>query len=384
MYKKIRIDILKTLKNTINEELDISDIKESHIAEFSSSVAFKLAKKSNKNPRDIAERIAKEIDKKKIFGIRKVDASKGYINFYIDYNEIVIPLLEKIRDLGDNYGKSEKKGEKIILEHSSLNPSGPIHIGRLRNSLIGDSLYRILKFNGYDVETHYYVNDIGKQVAIIAEGFLENIKPDKEIEKKYKGYKDKKDFRIFFEYVAANKRFENDREFQRRVNELIRKAEFGDEVALNMITETAKECLSGQKEIFEILDIKFDKFDFESELIKNKNVEKVIKFLKKSEFARETEIGFGLDLSKFGLKRTDNISILSRRDGTSVYLTRDIAYHLYKVGMGDIIINVLGEDHKLEFIELKTILREIYKIDKKIESVHFSFVNFEGIELSTR
>ena len=70
----------------------------------------------------------------------------------------------------EDYGKLEDKNRKIILEHTSANPNGPLHIGHIRNSIIGDSLARVLKSAGYDVETQYYVNDMGRQIAMIVWG----------------------------------------------------------------------------------------------------------------------------------------------------------------------------------------------------------------------
>lgn len=358
------------------------EIKESTVADFCSTIAFRIAKETGKNPVEIAEDIASKTKVGDI--IEEIKADRGYINFYLDYRNILPILAKEIKTKSGDYGRGKKKKEKIILEHTSINPSGPVHIGRLRNSLIGDSLARILRYSGYDVETHYYVNDVGKQIAIIAQGLREKIKPDEAAIKEYHKYHKKADFQIFFEYVAANRVFESDPEFAERVQKTILAAENGDEKALNQITDVANRCLEGQRQIFDKLEIRFDVFDYESKYIKNGAVKEVIDYLKNTEYARNEDNGLGLDLRSFGLERRGGISMLARRDGTSVYLTRDIAYHLEKLKLGDWIINVLGEDHKFEFQELKTILTEIYKKKSRIDAVHYSFVNFEGAELSTR
>ena len=92
-----------------------------------------------------------------------------YINFFINYDNFSKQVLKSINE---DYGKLEPKNKKVILEHTSANPNGPLHIGHIRNSIIGDSLARVLKSAGYDVETQYYVNDMGRQIAIIAWGLL--------------------------------------------------------------------------------------------------------------------------------------------------------------------------------------------------------------------
>lgn len=382
MHHRLIQQLRRSLEEILGEAVDRGDIKESTEADLSSTIAFRLSKKLGKTPREIAEEISSEITLPQTF--ERVDAVNGYLNFFFNHPVIFPHVMADIRERKDSYGRGEKKKDKIILEHTSINPSGPIHVGRLRNSLIGDAVYRILSFYGYEVETHYYVNDIGKQIAIIAQGMEEGIKPDEKVVDMHREYVQKPDFQVFFQYVAANRIFEEDTQFADRVQELIRKAEGGDEDSLKKITAVAVKCLSGQKVIFQKLDINFNYFDFESQHIRSSDIREVIDFLRETVYWRETEGGCGLDLSVFGLKRREGISILQRRDGTSVYLTRDIAYHLKKVNLGDIIINVLGEDHKFEFRQLEAILREIYKIEKPLEAVHYSFVNFEGAELSTR
>ncbi len=382
MFSIIREDAKRLLENSIKEPVFIQDIVDSAIADLSSPISFRLAKKKKKNPILLAEQIAERITPAGF--IREVKAEKGYVNFYLNCPMLFVHSIDEIRSKEEDYGRLGKKDEKIILEHTSINPSGPVHIGRLRNSLIGDCLARILRFNGYDVETHYYVNDIGKQIAIISQGFKEGIKPDESTIREYAEYKDKEDFRVFFEYVAANKRFESDPGFAQRVQKNIWLAENRNNEALSEITDVAERCLTGQREIFNRLNIQFDCFDFESEYIRNGSINAVLEFLKKSDYAKENEKGFGLDLSSLGLQRRSGLSILSRRDGTSVYLTRDIAYHLNKTRSGSRLINVLGEDHKSEFLELKAILSKIYGLKTRIDVVHYSFVSFEGAELSTR
>ena len=136
--------------------------------------------------------------------------------------------------------------------------------------------------------------------------------------------------------------------------------------------------------MFNRLSIQFDVFDYESALIEDGSVDKALDFLSKSKLYRESDVGFGVDLSGYGIKRREGPSVLKRKDGTSVYLARDVAYHLQKIKLGDRLINVLGEDHKLEFRELNLILKHIYGLDCMLDVVHFSFVEFEGMQLSTR
>lgn len=384
MHKKIVDSIVDSLNKATGEKLDSLDIKDSRVSDFSSSIAFKLAGEGGVNPGEKAQEIAGKLDVDAIYGIGRIEVLNGYVNFFLDYERLTPLLLDVIRKQGESYGRGEDGKERIILEHTSINPSGPVHVGRLRNSLIGDSLARILRFYGFDVETHYYVNDVGKQVAMIAQASFEDVEPEGEVLDRYRKYMGKKDFKVFAEYVSANRLFEDDDGFKTRVQDLIKRAESGDAEALEAMKKKAGDCLEGQMVLFDRLGIGFDVFDYESDLIRDGRVREVVDFLKGVEYAKESGAGLGLDLSGFGIEKRGGVSVLLRRDGTSVYLARDVAYHLHKAGLGGRLVNVLGEDHKLEFREVDTILGEIYGISKSLKAVHYSFVSFEGLELSTR
>jgi arginyl-tRNA synthetase len=378
-----REDARKLVMEASGEAVSIDEVKTSQMADVSCIIAFKLARKRRKSPASIAQEIAAAITPRGLIG--GVTATDGYINFSLDYGKFTKHVLGNIAVAEGTYGKPLVSPEgKIVLEHTSVNPSGPIHIGRLRNSIIGDSLRRILSFVGYDVETRYFVNDIGKQMAIIALGFKEGIKPDENLAERYARFKGKEDFQVFFEYVAANKVFESDAGFKERVQTLIRTAELGNQDALKAITSVAKRCLEGQKSVYSRLGITFDAFDFESSLIENRKAFDVVSRLEKEKLWKTTDVGSGLDLSGYGIEKGGGITVLKRLDGTSVYLARDLAYHLEKKGYGDRLINVLGEDHKVQALELATILKEFLNFKKPLDVVHYSFVSFEGSRLSTR
>ena len=162
---------------------------------------------------------------------RKVDSKGPYINFFADYDKFSKIVLNSINE---DYGKLEDKNRKIILEHTSANPNGPLHIGHIRNSIIGDSLARVLKSAGYHVETQYYVNDMGRQIAMIVWGLLNldykmdpNGKPDHEIGKLYFQVNEKlrTDPDLKVEISAILKRYERgeDRELEKLFEDVVKK-----------------------------------------------------------------------------------------------------------------------------------------------------------------
>ena len=127
---------------------------------------FSLAPLLKKAPAEIASEMASNLNSK---FFSKIEAIGPYVNFHI-CTESLKEVLDSILDKKDDYGNFPKKNDKIVLEHTSANPTGPLHVGRARNPIIGDTLARILKRFGYDLEIDYFVNDVGKQVAMLIWG----------------------------------------------------------------------------------------------------------------------------------------------------------------------------------------------------------------------
>ena len=168
LYKKIN-----ELTGKSEEEMETIRLDEPpslDLGDYSTNIAFRLARVLKKSPMIIAEEMADSLKSENIEGIKDIKAVNGYINFFLDYNSYSKKGVKKILDEKNNFGKGEEKNKKIILEHTSANPNGPLHIGHSRNAIAGDSLKRVLEFAGYKVETQYYVNDMGRQEAIVVFG----------------------------------------------------------------------------------------------------------------------------------------------------------------------------------------------------------------------
>ncbi|MEK6849818.1 MAG: arginine--tRNA ligase, partial [Nanoarchaeota archaeon] len=128
---------------------------------------FLLAKEHKKNPAQIAQDLAKKL---KINGIAKIEAKGPYINFFVDKSLLAMQVLDKILE-NKNFGSNQSgKGKHALIEHTSVNPNASPHVGRARNSMIGDAVVRMLRFEGYKTDVHYFVNDIGKQIAMLVLG----------------------------------------------------------------------------------------------------------------------------------------------------------------------------------------------------------------------
>jgi arginyl-tRNA synthetase len=375
-------EITYLIKNQLNiNNITIEIPQDSSFGDYS-LVCFKLAQEFKKSPVEIAEELRLKIKLPKY--IEKIESKGPYLNFFINKIYLAETTINTILKQGKNYGRI--KGNKLILiEHTSINPTGPIHIGRMRNAFIGDTLVRLYKSQGYKVSTHFYVNDIGKQVALIAWAKKKTIKPSKELEKQFFKYKNKSDFRTLFLYVPANKEIQNNQNVE-EISRLIRSCEIGNKKDILRLRSTAKYCLKGQIESLKRFYIKFDEFDFESKFIENKATESIILRLSKLPEAINLDEAQALNLTKFGFERKGGGTVFARKDGTSVYLTRDLAYHEWKLKKYNNLLTVLGEDHKVEFNELKRILSLLgsFKRRQELNAVFLSFVNLKEGKLSTR
>jgi arginyl-tRNA synthetase len=348
-------DVIRTLGSFADPKL----IKESEHADLSTTVAFKIAKEKNRNPEEVANSIVEEIDPKGYVG--KVESVNGYINFFVSQeflNDTVKVILSD-----PNYGSLNLKG-KVLIEHTSANPDGPLHIGHVRNAVIGDTLVRFFRKAGFDVTSHYYVNDMGRQMAITVLGVerfgLSNKKPDHAIAEAY---------------ISANRLLEERKELEKEVERLMLSYENGDAEVSRKFREAIEFAMEGIKDTLRNLGVSHDHYIWESEFLRNGYVSRVLEILDSRGMIKKN----GAWIIEFGdIKEV----VLRRENGTTLYITRDLAYHLWKSENYEKIINVWGADHKLYGEQLCRILDSIGI--KKPEIVFFEFVSLPEGRMSTR
>lgn len=360
-------EIKKLLKKEINvEDISLEKPPKAELGDYSLP-CFALSKELKKDPIDVARYLATKIKKSKL--IIEIKATGPYLNFFVNNNLLTENTLIKIIKEKKSYGSSNLgKKKKLIIEHTSINPNASPHVGRARNALIGDSLVRIHKFQNYDVETHYFVNDVGKQIAMLVLGSenKKNIKFD--------------DLLRF--YVKINKKLEKNKDLEKNVFELLKQLESGDKKVKNRFKKVVDVCIKGQNKIFSELDIKFDFFDYESQYLWSKKTDKTLKsFEKTGRFFFDKDNRFVLDENGFGLGMRVPVLVLTRSDGTSLYPLRDISYALDITKKGKNIV-VLGEDHKLYNEQINAALLILEKKPRK--AVYYSFVLLQDEKMSTR
>ena len=325
---------------------------------------FPLAKEMKMNPVEIARKMVEKMPESKFFF--EIKNTGPYINFVISPERLAKLVLEYT--LSGKIFQFEKK-EKIVLEHTSANPTGPLHVGRARNPVIGDAMARILRRYGHDVVVHYFVNDAGMQVATLLWG-IKNL-PYEKIEGKC-------DHVLVKYYQKASKLVEEDENIGKKIRNLMKSYEMGDEEIRKFAREKVGCILKGIKESLEKIDVHIDKFVWESDLVPLAR-EIAGRF---RDMVDEEDGAYYIDLKKLGVEGKDRI-YLYRRDGTTLYFLRDVAYHIKKSEEAQYLIDVLGEDHKLHFRILQNILK-ILNEHLRVRALFYSFVRLPEGKMSTR
>lgn len=303
--------------------------------------------------------------------IDKVEVVGGYLNFYLNRTTVIRDTVNAVLAEGQSYGSSGSgRGKRALVEHTSINPNASPHVGRARNALIGDSIVRMLRFEGYDVEVHYFVNDVGKQIAMLvlgAEG-REGVTFDE----------------LLGVYVDINRRVEEDPELEKKVFALLSRLESGDEDAIKSFRQIVDVCIDGQTRILGELGIRYDVFKYESDYVSRGVTGEILGRLQATgKLEKDTDGRFVLNLEGYDLPSRAPYVVLTRADGTSLYPLRDIAYTIDKVLTGrNPNIVVLGEDQKLYFQQVRAAL-DILGYAAPV-SVHYSFVLLPDGKMSTR
>jgi arginyl-tRNA synthetase len=406
--------------------------------ELAASLCFELAKEAKKKPRSIAEEIAEAIDVSGFPLIESVQAAgAGYVNFRVNSETFSRLTLESARALDSKYGYVKtSKPQNVLLEHTSVNPVHPIHIGQARNPMLGDALARILTEHGHNLSRHYYIDDVGRQSAVIAYGYLKLGKPKPkgkpdcfiggvyavtscimEVKRLTKAVtenpQDVKLTRDLDEWTSISvdmeKRYpqlfvqlfeaiSEDSDPEEQVSKLIRGYEAGEEEPKQLLREVCELCLRGFRETLSSVEISIDSWDWESDLIWNGDVNRVIDELKKTPYVFEEngvlefdaeKVAYDLDLKNvLGISDEHELSPLTlvRADGTSLYTTRDVAYHLWKFQRAERVVNVIGMEQTLPQLQLKLALSALGHTDyiKKLTHFAYSLVRLPGHRMSSR
>lgn len=355
LRKKINLAVKKLFKVEINQ-YDISVPEREGHGDFSTNIAFILAKQLKKNPREIADLIVGNADLRSLRGIQKIEFCDGFINFFLD-SSVYLKELSGILKEKSNYGSSNiGKGKKIQVEFISANPTGPLTLGNGRGGFSGDTLSNALAKNGYNVKREYYVNDAGNQVKILAKSVYKNL--DLEIEKVegeniYGG-----------EYIdVVTRKIKK----QKGLEWIKRNFEKTGEMAAKIILD---EFI---KKDIKFLGIKFDRWFGESILFKEKLIYKMWDFLKAKNLVYEYEGAYWLRTKEFGDEKD---RVVKTTDGNFTYLMSDIAYLYERISARKFnkLIILLGADHH-GYVGRFQAIAKILKHEGKLDLIIFQLVH---------
>lgn len=335
---------------------------------------FKLAKTLRKSPIAIAAEIKDKIETDEY--IEKIDEKSGYLNFYINNSKLVEQVLKEIDSKKDEYGKSNtKKEENVIVEYSSPNIAKPFHIGHLRTTLIGNCLYRVHKYLGYNTIGINHLGDYGTQFGKMIEGY-------KLWGKEYDLNEDPIN-KMMDMYVRINALCKEDENVLERCRENFRLLENGDEYCTHLWNTFKDLSMKEFNKIYDILGVKFD--SCKGEAFYSDKIDEVVEILESKGKLVESEGAKIVDLKYAGI---DTPCIIQKANGSSIYATRDLAAILYRARTYDFdkCLYIVAYEQNLHFKQIFEVAK--YLVDEKyakgLKHVSYGMVSLPTGKMSTR
>ena len=305
----------------------VVESSKSGFGDITCNIAFLLAKTLKKTPQQIAEEFVSAYDTSSNDQLDRVEAHQsGYINFFLDTNSFNKSILSESQK--KNYGSIDiGNNSKLIVEHTSVNPNKALHIGHLRNVVIGDAVSRILSKVNYDVQILNYVDDSGLQVADIITGF------------KFGGFSESPPSGEKFAnycgdtvYVKTTGKYENDKELESKRREILKELEDpGSDTAKFGKTITRKVLIDQLDTVWK-LGATYNCLNFESQILYSKLWEKIFEQMKSENLVRFEEQGDNAGCWVLPIENEDD-KILVRSNGVATYVAKDIPYAAWKLGV---------------------------------------------------
>lgn len=308
-------------------EFEVSEAARPEFGDVSCNIAFLLAKELKKRPFEIADIISKEYRKNTGKFVKETTAhASGYVNFVANFvelnNSTIKSAVEKI------YGDIDVgKNSKIVVEHTSVNPNKALHIGHVRNIIIGDTISRILHKAKYDVRVLNYVDDSGLQVADIIVGFkYGGFSPNPPKDQKFDHYCGD------VVYINITEKYETDSNLVEKRAQVLKELEEGTTETAKFANDITRKVLDEQLKTCWRLGVTFDCLNFESQIIRS-NLWKIVfekmKAMRLVELEKE-----GKNEGCWVIKSADEEDkVLVRSNGIATYIAKDIPYAAWKLGM---------------------------------------------------
>ena len=376
--KDFKSEIAKIISEKVSE-LSFDEVKEmieipqdSKMGDFAFP-CFKLAKVMRKAPPLIAQEIAESVASSGIFD--KVEAVNAYVNIFLPKAEIAAETLKTVLDKGDAFGTTDKgAGKTVIVEYSSPNIAKPFHIGHIRSTVIGNSIYKIYKALGYDMIRINHLGDYGTQFGKMISAYRRwGNKEDVEKApiKTLLGY-----------YTKFHEEAEKDPSLEEEARQIFAKLEHGEKEEVELWQWFRDESLKEFNRVYGMLGIEYDSYNGES--FYSDKMPRIENELEEKGLMVESRGAQVVDLEEYGL----GTALIKKSDGSSLYITRDIAAAVYRKETYDFYKNiyVVASQQTLHFQQLFKILELMGYTEASSGSIHvpFGLVSLEEGTMSTR
>ena len=330
---------------------------------------FALAKVMHQNPATIAQDIANNIESPDFAEIKAVGP---YVNFSINHSKLISQTLAEILSEKEHYGDQKLGQGNVPIDMSSPNIAKPMSMGHLRSTVIGNSIAKTLEKVGYSPIKINYLGDYGTQFGkLIAAykhwGVEEDVKKDPIMN-------------LFKYYVKFHEEAEKHPELDDEGRAWFKKLEDGDPEAVKLWQWFRDVSLADFKRIYKELGVTFD--SYKGEAFFNDKMQPVIDELKEKGLLHESRGAQVVDMGE-----DENPAIIVKSDGSSIYLTRDLAAAIYRMKTYHFVkmLYVVGNEQSQHFVELKTVLKKMgYDWADEIHHVPFGLITQNGKKLSTR
>jgi len=372
--------MIEEIKKTINGVLDALGFPESVTYtlelppsgidfDLATNVALVAGTKNKQNPRELAEQIAKDLEKSDIL-LKAEVAGPGFINIKIS-DAVLASELENVQASKGYGSNNEGKDKTVCVEYISANPTGQVHIGNARGGPIGEAIANLYEYFGYNAVRRFYVNDIGGQVEKLASTFYYyyEISLGQKVEFPEGGYPGE-----YIELVAT----EIIEKYKKELSEFKDKSEilpFLKEKGLQSTVENIKREVA-------LLGIKFDHYDYQSEIEESGKAEAAITRLEESGATTQKEGALWFK-NPGDPDVADKEAVLRKSDGdkTLTYFADDVAYHIEKYEQNyEMIVDVLGSNHHGHLPRMRAVTRSLgYDVDK-LKVILYQFVQLKNGE----
>lgn len=354
-------------------EKEISDLIEippnSDMGDYAFPV-FKLAKTFRKAPNLIAEELAKKEFNNE--NIKKIANVGPYVNFFVDNSKLVESVLTEA--VKDDFGSSHiGVGKNVVFDFSSTNIAKPFHIGHLRSTVIGNAIRNIMKYQGFNTTGVNYIGDYGTQFGMMISAYLKwgnedkiNANPIKE---------------LLNLYVKYNKIAKEDETYMDEARDWFDKLEKKDPTAVKLWSWFREISLKEFQRVYDLLGVEFDNFNGES--FHSQFIGDALEAIDKKNLLEESDGAMIINLDDENLPPV----LIKKSNGSSTYLTRDIATAMYRKKTYDFYKNVyvVASQQKLHFEQLRAVLKKMgFDWWNDCEHVSFGMVSMKDGSMKTR